>query len=135
MQIHYNDIELSGLPAPTGVKTAGNERGKNMYENCVGAASPKTALREMPTTAIERDTPEVLKAMNDLRCVIDRYDNLVNRLADRLSCVTVPSPPANEPQEKEGGYRTGLASAISEERRKLRDITNILESLYERIEL
>ena len=25
----------------------------------------------------ERDTPEVMRAMNDLRCVVERYDNLV----------------------------------------------------------
>lgn len=85
--------------------------------------------------APERDTPEVARAMNDLRCVVERYDHLVGRLHDRLNCVTTPAPPMCSDMNKESGYCTGLASAINEARCKLRDITNSLESLYERIEL
>jgi|GEM_PF-4472696 hypothetical protein len=83
----------------------------------------------------ERDTPEVARAMNDLRNIVERYDNLVGRLHDRLNCVVTPAPPICTDQNKESGYCTGLASAINEARCKLRDITNCLESLYERIEL
>jgi hypothetical protein len=83
----------------------------------------------------ERDTPEVTRAINDLRCVVDRYDHLVGRMHDRLDCVTTPAPPMCSNEAKESGYCTGLASAINEVRCKLRDITNSLESLYERIEL
>lgn len=85
--------------------------------------------------APERDTPEVARAMNDLRCIVERYDHLVGRLYDRLGCVTTPAPPMCSDQGKESGYCTGLASAINEARCKLRDIINSLESLYERIEL
>lgn len=83
----------------------------------------------------ERDTPEVARAINDLRCVVERYDHLVGKLHDRLNCVTTPAPPMCSDMNKESGYCTGLASAINETRCKLRDITNSLESLYERIEL
>ena len=86
-------------------------------------------------SAPERDTPEVARAMNDLRCVVERYDHLVGRLHDRLNCVVTPAPPACSDMSKESGYCTGLASAINEARCKLRDITNSLELLYERIEL
>ncbi len=82
-----------------------------------------------------RDTPETARALNDLRAVVDRYDHLVGRLHDRLSCVVAPSSPVCA-DEKEGiGYQTGLASDINGLRCKLRDVTNSLESLYERIEL
>ena len=108
-----------------------------MYENCVAGAAARKALEPMNilSTSPERGIPEVSRAIDDLRNVVERFDNLVYRLVDRLVCVTSSSPPMGEPQQKEDGYQTGLASAIDEERRKLRDITNILESLYERIEL
>lgn len=83
----------------------------------------------------ERDIPEVARAMNDLRRVIERYDHLVGRLHDRLSCVATPAPAECSDHDKEIEYCTGLANAINEARCKLRDVTNSLESLYERIEL
>lgn len=85
--------------------------------------------------APERDTPEVARAMNDLHCVVERYDHLVGRLHDRLGCVTTPAPPMCTGPGEEIGYCTSLASAINEARCKIRDITDSLEELYERIEL
>jgi len=82
-----------------------------------------------------RDTPEVARAMNDLSCVVERYDHLVGRLHDRLNCVATPAPPMCSDTNKEIGYCTDLANAINGLRCKLRDITNSLEGLYERIEL
>lgn len=83
----------------------------------------------------ERNTPEVMKAMSDLRCVVELYDLLVGRLHDRLKCVVAPAPKTCSDVSKESGYCTELASAINDTSCKLRDITNRLESLYERIEL
>ena len=83
-----------------------------------------------------RDVPEVARALSELRCVFDRYENLAGRFHDRLSCVTAPSnPQTTSGENKEGGYCTTLASEIDAIRRNFRDITNGLEDMYERIEL
>ena len=108
-----------------------------MYEkeNRAAAAMIGRTTSLGPGSSPERDTPEVMRAINDLRCVVERYDHLVGRLHDRLNCVVTPAPPACSEQCKESGYSTALASSINEARCKLRDITDNLESLYERIEL
>lgn len=82
-----------------------------------------------------RDIREVERSLSELQHTIERYDNLTHRLSERLESVVSPSPPSCVDSSKEPGYCTGLASSIDDCRRKLRDITNILESLYERIEL
>lgn len=82
-----------------------------------------------------RDTPEVVRAMNNLNSAVERYDNLVHRLQDKISCVTTCPPPQGEVLNKEIGYQTELANSMDLVFRRLRDITNNLESLYERIEL
>jgi hypothetical protein len=105
-----------------------------MYGREEKMAEIRRASNECCETA-PRDVREVGRAMADLYHVIDRYENLVHRLSDRLNSVVSSAPPSCEDGAKEPGYCTGLASSIDDCRRKLRDITNILESLYERIEL
>jgi len=82
----------------------------------------------------ERDKPEIHRVVDDIRNVIERYECLVGRMADKLSCVTVSAPPQCSAKE-EVGYQTGLANALNEIRCKMRNITDGLESIYERIEL
>ena len=105
-----------------------------MYENEKTQAVQRSSSAGICAVP-DRDTPEVVRAMNDLQCVIDRYDNLVGKLHDRLNCVTTPAPPMCQDANKESGYCTSLASDINRFRCKLRDITDGLEGLYERIEL
>ena len=92
------------------------------------------AANQQCCDAVPRDRPEIARALDDLRNVVDRYDCLVGRISDKLNPVVTPAPPIGDGKE-EIGYRTGLASAINETRCKLRNITDCLESLYERIEL
>lgn len=108
----------------------GQEQIKSLGPMTTGISSGNCNL-----VAPERDTPEVARAMNDLRCVVERYDHLVGRLHDRLNCVATPALPMCSDQNKESGYCTELANAINGVRCKLRDITTSLEGLYERIEL
>lgn len=82
-----------------------------------------------------KDIREVERAMNDLDRIVERYGMLVGILHDRLSTVTTPSAPTECNREKESGYCTSLASAINSIHCKLRDITDNLENLSNRIEL
>ena len=81
-----------------------------------------------------RDAREVERAVNDLQSEIDRYDNVASRLRGRLECITAPASP-----ECCGvgsvDYSTILASTLGSAFVRLRNITNDLELLYERIEL
>lgn len=81
-----------------------------------------------------RDIPEVRRALGNIDAVICRYDHLVGRLADRLSCITAPIPPAVN-DAKEPSYQTSLANELDVLQIRLRDITNDLESIYERLEI
>ena len=83
---------------------------------------------------VPMDKREIARAFDDLHNVVERYDCLVGRLSDKLNCVVTSAPPICTGKEEQG-YQTGLANAINETRCKLRDITDCLESLYERIEL
>lgn len=79
---------------------------------------------------------EVRRALDDLNSVIQRYEKIVGRLSSRLDCVVVPSSPAcSEVEKTPQTYQTGLANHINGMRCTARDITDILESLLERIEL
>lgn len=80
------------------------------------------------------DVREVERVVNQLSCAIDRYENLAAKLSIRLDCVVSPVPPICE-QTETTGYCTSLAATIDCSTRRLRNITNDLESLYERIEL
>lgn len=83
-----------------------------------------------------RDTPEVMRAIEELREVVQRHDDLVGRLCDRLRCVVVQSEPVPiERSDKKPPYQTELAVEISSIRCQIRDITDSLESMYYRIEL
>ena len=84
---------------------------------------------------VARDTPEVLRALQELRQTTERYEHLVGRLAGRLSCVTSPCPAVNPNETKPTGYSVALAGEIGEIQRKLVATTDELESMYERIEL
>lgn len=86
-------------------------------------------------SSVECRVPEVERALNDLRAVVDRYDCIVAQLYDRLNCVVTPAPSVCSEQCEETGYNTILANYINESRCRIRDITINLESLYERIEL
>jgi hypothetical protein len=82
-----------------------------------------------------RDT-EISRVMNELQSVVGRYDFLVGRLHDRLACVSTLGASTNSiDKAKEPAYFTELASSIDSVRLRLRDITDNLEGLYERIEL
>lgn len=105
-----------------------------MYAREEKMAEIRRASNECCDTA-PRDRREVERSLSELQHVVERYDNLVHRLSDRLDSVVSSAPPSCVDSAKEPGYCTGLASSIDDCRRKLRDITNILESLYERIEL
>jgi hypothetical protein len=87
-----------------------------------------------PPDCCEQVKPEIHRVVDDLRNVVERYDCLVGRLADKLSCVTISAPPQCS-DKAEPGYQTGLANALNEIRCKLRNITDSLESIHERIEL
>lgn len=82
----------------------------------------------------QKDKPEVLAALDSLRDVVQRYDCLVGRMSDRLNCVVTAAPPIPTGKE-ERGYQTKLASEINEVRCQIRNITDALESLCDRIEL
>lgn len=82
----------------------------------------------------QRDKPEIHAALDNLREVVQRYDCLVGRLSDRLNCVTTAAPPMPTGKE-ERGYQTKLASEINEVRCQIRNITDGLESLCDRLEL
>ena len=83
-----------------------------------------------------RDKSETERALDDLRNVVERYDCLVGRLSDKLNPITMPATPQMEnDQSVEKAYQTGLASQINQLRCQLRNVTDNLESLYERIQL
>ena len=88
-----------------------------------------------PCPAIERDKPEIIRAIDDLQLELERYDNSVDRLHDRINTVVVPAPPLEPGLEKISEYQTGLGNCINGMRCKLRDINARLLSLLERIEL
>lgn len=80
------------------------------------------------------DAREVERVVNQLSCAIDRYENLAAMLSIRLACVVSPAV-STCGQTETVGYCTSLAATIDCSTRRLRNITNDLESLYERIEL
>lgn len=106
--------------------------GKLGSPNMVGCAAISSTYNE-PMEDV-KCRPEVAQALDDLRSVVERYDGLVGRLSSKLGCVTVPAPPVGS-DHAEKGYQTELANIINQSRCMLRDITDNLESLYQRIEL
>ena len=86
----------------------------------------------MPEDVVRR--PEVSQAIDDLKSVVERYDSIVGRLSGKLGCVLVPSAPVGQGQA-EKGYQTDLANIINQQRCMIRDITDNLESILQRIEL
>jgi hypothetical protein len=94
-----------------------------------------TGIGSRPCPVIERDKPEIIRAIDDLKLELERYDDLVGRLHDRINTVVVPAPPTEAGIEKAREYQTGLGNCINGMRCKLRDINTSLQSLLERIEL
>ena len=84
---------------------------------------------------VERDMPEVARAMEGLRSQVERCEHLVGRLHDRLAAVTTPAPPIGSDRGKEPVYMTALANHIHSTGSQLHELMNSLESLYARIEL
>ena len=81
-----------------------------------------------------RDTPEIQYVISSIDDVICRYNNVVERLSNRLSCITTaPSPNGNT--KSESTFKTSLANDLDNLRSRLRDITNELESIYDRLEI
>jgi len=78
---------------------------------------------------------EVTRALSELHTVIQRYENIVGRLHNRLNSVVIPAPPAACNDKVALGYQTDLANTINCMRCQFRDITDSLESLLDRIEL
>ena len=83
----------------------------------------------------EPKASEGCAALADLANVIERYDNIVKRLHDRLDSVVAPSAPAVEDSTGSKYYETKLAQRINTIRGTAKDFADDLESLLERIEL
>lgn len=78
--------------------------------------------------------PEIIAALNSLESAVARYENIAAKLHSRLSAVTNPF---NTPCEaiENASYQTDLGNRINAIRCQVRDITDGLENLLERIEL
>lgn len=86
--------------------------------------------------AAPQRTSEINSAIEELRQAINRYENLVHRFTDRINAVVTPAPPECTTSGKEQrGQSTQLGMCLDGLHCQLRDITNDLESLYDRIEL
>ena len=78
---------------------------------------------------------EVPRALEELNQVVSRYDELVGRLSTKLETVITPAPPIASDNKEQSDYGTKLSAEINLTRCRLRDITDGLESLIQRIEL
>ena len=82
-----------------------------------------------------RDTPEVRLAISSIYDVICRYNGVVERLSNKLSCVTIPAHPITTNSKLEPSFKTALANDLDNLRIRLKDITDELESIYDGLEI
>lgn len=92
------------------------------------------SLNKGSVQSVSRDVSEVHRALSSIEDIIWRYDDLVLRLSDKLSPITI-SEPATENNKLESKYQTLLANDIDTLYQRLKTITNTLESLYSRLEI
>jgi hypothetical protein len=97
------------------------------------AAQSRHGLIGVPSDAIP--SSEITIAMDRLQEVINRYDNLVHRLSDRINSVVRPAAPEVCGNEKNTCFQAPLAYGIQCNTSRVTEINNILQDLLERIEL
>ena len=82
----------------------------------------------------ERDTPEIRIVISNLDDSICKYDNLLSRLSDRLSCVLRQSNP-NDAKNVTKTFNTSLANDLNSLNIRLTNLTDDLESILYRLEI
>ena len=98
----------------------------------IGYNEPKyEGCCDMPVSP-PKDVPD---ACESLRSTLGRTDHLVNLLADKLCAVVRQQPPETGCNPKMPERQTALGKHIQGMQEQLRDITDNLESIINRIEL
>jgi hypothetical protein len=98
----------------------------------------KTKQNHSPAGEVTNNkTAEITQAMGNLYSALERNETIIRHLNDILTSVTRPALPVSTEEDAAGenGFLTPLASDIDYISTRLRDQTNSLEDLYDRIEL